>query len=279
MDNIYDIINNRSSCRNFTDEEIPDEVLQRILDAACKAPSGGGFQAYSIIKIKNQETKKSLAMLCRGQKFIEKAPVCLVFCIDYRRIKRINEVVPSPCDLTNNFMNFWMSVIDTAICAQTMCLAAEVEGLKSVFIANIINTLDIVSDLLRLPEYVCPSIMVVLGHPKNKSALSKKYNTRVTVHDEYYKDMDIDELLIEYEKKYEDWNMKPTENIVDKIYETCCKLQGKEFAEEFKDYVIKNNKVSPYEFWMGYYYLQQEGFLDLDGYIKYMKKQGFNWIG
>lgn len=279
MDNIYEIINNRSSCRSFTGEEITEDVLQRILDAACKAPSGGGFQTYSIIQIKNNETKKGLARLCRGQKFIERAPVCLVFCIDYRRIKRINEVIPAPCNLTDNFMNFWMAILDTAISAQTMCLAAEAEGLKSVFIGNIINTVDRVSDLLNLPEYVCPSIMVVLGYPSSKcSSLSKKYNINVVVHDEQYKDMDIDDLMTEYEKKYEDWNMKPAENIVNKVYETCFKLHGNEFAEKVKAYVEKNNEISSYQFWMGYYYLNQDGFLDIDGYVNFMKKQGFNWL-
>mgnify|MGYP000995260426 CR=1 FL=1 len=168
MDNIYDIMNNRSSCRSFTDKEVTDETLDKILNVACKAPSSGGFQTYSIIKIRNEKTKSSLARLCRNQMFIEKAPVCLVFCIDYRRIKRINEVIPAPCDLTNNFMDFWMSVLDTAICAQTLCIAAEAENLKSVYIGNILNTIDQVSNLLKLPKYVCPSIMVVLGYPKNK---------------------------------------------------------------------------------------------------------------
>lgn len=279
MGNIYDIIENRASCRSFLDKQIPDEVLNKILNAACSAPSGGGFQTYSIIKVKNVMTKKSLANLCRGQNFIEKAPLCLVFCIDYRRVKRINEVIPAPCDVTNNFMEFWMAILDTAICAQTMCLAAEEEGLKSVYIGNIINTIDQVSDLLKLPKYVCPSIMVALGYPKNKSNLSKKYNLDVIIHDEEYNDMDIEELFNKYEEKYESWNMKPTNNMINKIYDTCYKLHGREFADKCKNSIIDNNKISSFQFWYGYYYLKQEGFLDLGGYIEYMKKQGFNWIG
>ncbi len=279
MDNIYDIINNRSSCRSFTNKEISEETLNRILNAACKAPTSGGFQNYSIIKITNEQTKGKLAKLCRNQMFIEKAPVCLVFCIDYRRIKRINEVIPAPCDLTNNFMDFWCLVLDTAISAQTLCIAAESENLQSVYIGNVINTIEEVSQLLKLPKYVCPSIMVVLGYPKNKTVLSKKYQTNVIVHDEEYKDMNIDNLVVEYDKKYEDWNMRLTNNLIEKICSTCLRNDGVEFAEKFKDYALKNNKISAYQFWFGYYYLNQEDFLDLEGYIKFMKKQGFNWIG
>lgn len=278
LDNLYDILNNRASCRNFINKEIADELLNKIIDAACKAPSSGGFQTYSIIKVKNSETKRELSRLCRNQMFIEKASVCLVFCIDYRRIKQLNEVIPAPCDLTNQFMDFWMSVIDTAICAQTMCIVAEAEGLKSVFIGNIINTIDRVSSLLKLPKYVCPSIMVVLGYPKNKSVLSKKYDAKIIVHEEEYKDIEIKNLINEYKKKYENWNMKPTVNMIDKIYDTCCKLQGIEFADQFKNYVLEYNNISPYQFWLGYYYLRQEGFLDFQGYKDFMKRQGFNWL-
>lgn len=279
MPNIYDIMNNRSSCRSFTDKDVNDETLNKILNVACNAPSSGGFQNYSIIKIRNVETKNKLASLCRNQMFIEKAPVCLVFCIDYRRIKRINEIIPAPCNQINNFMDFWMSVIDTAICAQTLCIAAEEENLKSVYIGNIINTIDQVSDLLKLPEYVCPSIMVVLGYPKHDLKLSKKYDSEVIVHNEEYKDMDMDSLLKKYKKKYDDWNMRTSNNLIDKIYDTCFNLHDKEFAEKFEEYALKNKKISPYQFWFGYYYINQKEFLNLNGYIKFMKKQGFNWIG
>ncbi|WMJ76442.1 MULTISPECIES: nitroreductase family protein [unclassified Sedimentibacter] len=278
MDNIYYIINNRSSCRNFSDREVSDECLEKILNAACKSPSAGGFQAYSIIKIKNSKTKKKLAELCRNQMFIEKAPVCLLFCIDYRRIKKICDVLPAPCEAINNFMDFWMAVLSTAICAHTACLAAEAENLKSVYVGNIINTVDKVSELLNIPKYVCPSVMVVLGYPKNKPVMSEKYNRTVLVHDEKYKDIEINSLNNEYENKYENWNMKPTKKLVDSIYDTCLKYNGIEMAEKFRSNALNFNKISAYQFWFGYYYLKQDDFLDLSGYVNYMKKQGFKWL-
>lgn len=60
------IIKNRSSCRDFTDEPI-EEALSRLLEAAICAPSSGGFQNYSIIKVADPQRKQSLAKLCRNQ--------------------------------------------------------------------------------------------------------------------------------------------------------------------------------------------------------------------
>jgi FMN reductase [NAD(P)H] len=278
MDELYNLINNRASCRSFLEKEIPDEVINKILNAACKSPSSGGFQKYSIIKVKKDETKAELAKLCRSQNFIKKAPVNLVFCIDFRRINRINEVIPAPCDEINQFSEFMIAIIDTAICAQTLCLAAEAEGLGSVYIGNIIYTMDQVSKVLKLPQYVLPSIMVTLGYPKNQNKLSEKYDLDVLVHDEEYMDMDIDELMNHYNSKYKNWNMKITDNFINKIYDTCYNLRGKEFADKCKEYIINNGKISSFQYWFGYYYLQHEDFLDFDKYINYMKKQGFNWL-
>ena len=52
---IYQLIAERATCRSYRPDPIPDEVLNRILEAGCKSPSGGGFQALSIIKITDPE--------------------------------------------------------------------------------------------------------------------------------------------------------------------------------------------------------------------------------
>lgn len=279
MCDLYDLMNNRTSCRSFLEKEIPNEVINKILDAACKSPSSGGFQKYSIIKVKKDETKVELSKLCRSQNFIARAPMNLVFCVDFRRIMRINEIIPAPCDMINQFSELMMAIIDTAICAQTLCLAAEAEGLGSVYIGNIIYTMDKVSKTLKLPKYVFPSIMVTLGYPKNQRKLSEKYDLNVLVHEEEYRDINIDELKKHYEDKYINWNKGITDNIINKIYDTCYSLRGKEFADKCKDYIINNRSISSFQYWFGYYYLQLEGFLDFEGYINYMKNQGFNWLG
>jgi nitroreductase len=275
---VLNVIDNRATCRNFSEKEIPEEILNQILDAATKAPSAGGFQIYSIVKVTSREKKQKLVEYSRNQKFIEKAPVSLIFCIDYRRIKRINEVEPAPFDETNSFVNLWMSIIDTAISAQTLCLAAESLDLKSVYIGNILNMSDKISELLKLPEYVIPSIMVTLGYPKNKTKLSQKYSKNVIVHENEYRDMPIDLLMKEYKEKYSNWKMKANEKFVDKIYETAKKYHGKDYAEICKKNILENKRISPYQYWFGCYYLEEEDFMDFKEYQLFMKKKGFNWL-
>lgn len=274
---IMKIINNRASCRNFKDEKISDEVVDKLLDAACKSPSGGGFQNYSIIKITDQKIKDELVPLCRDQKFISKAPVSLVFCIDFRRIKIIQEIEPFPFEENNKFMNFWMSILDTAISAQTLTLAAESYGLKSVYIGNIINNIDKVSDLLNLPDYVLPSIMLTLGYPKQVPKPTNRYSKELIVHENIYTDYSTDILIDEYKGKYSNWKLQPKDKFIDLIYKTSKKLEDEEFAEKCIEYIKEKNMLSPYQYWFGCYYLDDD-FMSLEGYVDFMREKGFKWI-
>lgn len=275
---IFDIIKNRATCRSFMEKEIPEEIMNHLLNDACKSPSSGGFQTYSIIKITKLEKKQQLVKLCRNQKFIEKAPVSLIFCIDFRRVKRINEIEPSPFIETDTFANFWIGLIDAAISAQTLCLAAEAFGLKSVYVGNMVNTVDKVAELLNIPQYVCPAIMVTLGYPTSIPKLTRKYDNSILVHEEEYQDVDIDALMKAYKEKDGYQRIIATEKLVEKVYNTAKAYHGAEYAEKCKKYIQDKGIISTYQYWFGCYYLEDEGFLNKQGYIEFMEKQGFNWL-
>jgi nitroreductase len=52
------------AARDFTDDELPDDTLYRILDNARFAPSGANRQGGRVIVVKNPETKQALGHLC-----------------------------------------------------------------------------------------------------------------------------------------------------------------------------------------------------------------------
>lgn len=277
MNDLLKMLDQRASCRSFLEKEIPEDILNQVLDAACSAPSGGNFQSYSIIKVKDKDKKLKLQEYSRDQKFIGKAPVNLVFCLDYRRIKRIIEVEPSPFNFTDQFKDLWMTIIDASISAHTACLAAESLSLKSIYIGNILNEAGKISTLLNLPDYVFPVIMVTLGYPKSPIKPPKKYGRNVLVHDEEYKDMDIDDLMEEYRKKNSNWKMKATDKFVDRLYNTALEYHSRDYAEKCRDYVLEKGTISPYQYWFGCYYLDDD-FLDNEEFFEEMRKKLFNWV-
>ena len=52
---VIKVINRRASCRGFSGKRIPTELLETIIDAGIRAPTGGDFQAYSIIQIEEKQ--------------------------------------------------------------------------------------------------------------------------------------------------------------------------------------------------------------------------------
>ena len=60
---LYDVMRTTAAVREFTGDPLPDEVLERILDNARFAPSGGNRQGARVIVIRDQAARKALAEL------------------------------------------------------------------------------------------------------------------------------------------------------------------------------------------------------------------------
>lgn len=59
----YDVMRSTSAVREFTDDPLPDDVLDRILDNARFAPTGGNRQGVRIIVVRDKDTRSALADL------------------------------------------------------------------------------------------------------------------------------------------------------------------------------------------------------------------------
>ncbi|WP_096291171.1 nitroreductase family protein [Mycobacterium ahvazicum] len=60
---LYDAMRSTAAVREFTDDPLPDDVLERILDNARFAPTGGNRQGVRVIVLRDQDTRAALADL------------------------------------------------------------------------------------------------------------------------------------------------------------------------------------------------------------------------
>jgi len=74
-----ELIKKRRSVRAYKDKAISEKDLNKLLEMANSAPSAGNLQAYNILVVKDKEKKSLLADAAYGQRFIEHAPIVLVF--------------------------------------------------------------------------------------------------------------------------------------------------------------------------------------------------------
>lgn len=267
----------RASCRQFSDQRIEPEILKKILKAGIHAPTGGNLQPYSIIKIEDADTTHRLAEMC-GQKFIGEAPVNLLFCIDWHRLKQWSKIEKAPFSALGSFRHFWISFQDTIICAQNICTAADSLGLGSVYIGTIIEFLKETRDMFRLPKGVLPVVLLCLGYRKARPVVRRKLDVETIVHDERYHELKGHDLVTAYNEKYPNVRIEITEKRLARIKEVCNKVHGHEFAEKCLDKIEENGYISIAQQYFGLHYsadLLPDGNED---FLKSIEDCGFGWF-
>jgi len=271
------ILCERGSLRNFSDREIPTEVMELIFEAGIHAPTGGNLQPYSIIKIQNSETKKYLAEICE-QNFIEKAPVDLLFCIDWHRIKRWAQLEVAPFTATSSFRHFWISFQDTLIAAQSIVTAADALGLGSVYVGTIVDFVPEIIKMFELPKGVFPVVLLSLGYPASKPQSRKKLSPQIIVHNEKYEEQSKDVLERAFNEKYSEIKIPATLERLDIIRKVCTEVEGEEFAERAISRIKENGYINSAQRYFGLHYIASEMVKGNDDYLAIMKEAGFDWF-
>ena len=75
---VWEAVKVRRSIRKFAPDDVPDEMIEQMLEAARLAPSGSNRQPWRFMVVKDQESRQALCRMCAEQKFIEEAPVVIV---------------------------------------------------------------------------------------------------------------------------------------------------------------------------------------------------------
>tara|TARA_Y100000991_G_C21972671_1_gene350319 strand:- start:1865 stop:2629 length:765 start_codon:yes stop_codon:yes gene_type:complete len=75
----YDVVDSRRSTRIYAQDGIPDEVIDRVVDAAQKAPNSSNLQCWELYRVASSENKEKLVKACLGQPAASTAPELFVF--------------------------------------------------------------------------------------------------------------------------------------------------------------------------------------------------------
>lgn len=198
MNETVKILKAHCSVRKFKDRAVEPEKLETIIEAAQWAPTSSHFQAYTIIRIDDPAKRKIIAALAGGQKWVEKAPVFLIFCANLLRSKKHWKDLDST--IFGNTEMLIMATVDATLVAQKAMIAAQSLGLGGVFIGGIRNDLDQVSALLNLPELVYPVFGMCLGYAAEQNPQKPRLPKEVIFKQEVYHDEADQELIEEYEE-------------------------------------------------------------------------------
>jgi F420 biosynthesis protein FbiB-like protein len=182
-----DLIHTRHSIRHYTDQPVPPDLIDQLLEAATRAPSAHNGQPWRFAVLVNPIVKAQLAEqmgerlrtdrlraadqvdeidrdVARSRKRITTAPVIIIACL-------------STLNLSDPYERL-MAMQSVAAAIQNLLLAAHEAGLGACWMAAPLYCPDVVRAVLQLPEDWDAQALITLGYPADEGKHRERVNFR-----------------------------------------------------------------------------------------------------
>jgi len=164
------ILKKRRMVRNYTDEAVDRESVERIIQAGRRAPSAGFTQGQSFVVVTDPEIRQQIAVLAGEGSYVESgfdpwisiAPVHVIVCVneqDYHRRYLEQDKAPDG-DMVWPVPYWW---VDAGASMMLVLMAAVEEGLAAGFLG--VHSIPDLKQLLNIPDEVEPIGVITVGHP------------------------------------------------------------------------------------------------------------------
>lgn len=168
---LWDAIKGRRSVRSFVDKPVERALLERLIEAAIWAPSGGNAQTWIFIVVNEKSRIEKIRAISPG--LLGDPTALIVVCQDkdlaYKKGGELGRDT--------------LSVMDAAIASQNIALQASAEGLGSCLVLSFHK--KGIQRLINLPEYIVPELLITLGYPAESPTPPKRKFEEVTFFNEY----------------------------------------------------------------------------------------------
>lgn len=177
----YDYMNKRRSIREFSNKEVPQEVIENIIQTASTAPSGAHKQPWVFCLIRNKELKKKIRVAAEKEEyesynkrmseqwlndlkpletdwkkpFIEVAPWIIVV------MKKVYDLDENEDKKTNYYVNE-----SVGLACGFLLTAVHQAGL--VALTHTPSPMNFLSDILNRPKNERPFLLIPVGYPANE---------------------------------------------------------------------------------------------------------------
>lgn len=158
---LLNIIENRYSCRAYTDEPVKKEQLDYIKECVRLAPSAVNKQPWAFHIITSEEDKKKVRQ-CYNREWFSTANTYIIASILHNE-----EWVRADGKAHGN--------IDIAIAVEHLCLAATEQGLATCWVCNF--DAERLHSLFNMEESEEPAVIIPIGYPANDITPKKRKDT------------------------------------------------------------------------------------------------------
>jgi len=140
----------RRSIRKYTAEEVGEDTLKEILEAAMSAPSAGNQQSWHFVVINDRKILDQVPSFHPHSLMLREAPVAILVCGDTTLEKHVG---------------YWVQ--DCAAATENLLLAIHAKGLGAVWLGIFPREerVEGLRKLLGIPDHVIPLSLIPVGHP------------------------------------------------------------------------------------------------------------------
>ena len=152
----------RRSIRHFNSQNISNDIIQELLNAAMHAPSAGNEQPWHFIVIRDRKILEEIPRFHPFSQMLSEVSVALLVCGD------VNQ---------ERYKGFWVQ--DCSAATENILIAVQAKGLGAVWLGihPITERVKGMQKLLRLPEHVVPLAVIPIGYPDEHKPLANRFNT------------------------------------------------------------------------------------------------------
>ena len=163
-----EIIKLRRSIREYSDKEIFDEEIEKIIEAGIMAPSAKNQQPWEFIVIKDKSTLNKLSE--KLSPLYAKSKVTIILCMRNYDLK-------SPTRIEQ----------DMSACMENMMLEATYLGIGSCWVGTYPDTerMNPLIEILDIPNNIIPFCGLTLGYPAKEDCFKEVKRTAI-IHKEKY---------------------------------------------------------------------------------------------
>jgi len=165
------VVRQRKMIRNYLDKPVDPGALERILNAARRAPSAGHSQGQYLVVVTEGATRKAIAELGDEAHYVASgmppwmstAPVHVVVCVrenDYHdRYREPDKLNDDGTEIDWPVPYWW---VDAGATLMLVLLATVNEGLSAGIFGS--HRLSGLKELLSIPDDVAPVGIITIGH-------------------------------------------------------------------------------------------------------------------
>ena len=179
--NFFDFMNTRRSIREFSDKNIPIEVIENIVKTASSAPSGAHKQPWTFCVIQNPEMKKKIRIAAEEEEKISyEGRMSETWLKDLKKfgtnhLKPFLETVPylivvfkKPYDLDENGNKSQNYYVPESVGIACGILITAIHQAGLVTLTHTPSPMKFLTELLERPSNERPFLLLPVGYPADE---------------------------------------------------------------------------------------------------------------